>query len=69
MSEAKNEASELMPLLDCKCGSEAGKIGYMGGRSGKYRVSCMRSTCPAVVEVKGSKQDCADKWNEIQGAI
>jgi hypothetical protein len=52
-------------LLDCKCGFEAGRVGYAGGRSERWEIRCTNSKCPANV-AGGSKERAIELWNEMQ---
>ena len=66
--EIMSKTSHIKPV-NCKCSYEARAVGYCGGNTGKYRISCTCSFCPSVVEVTGKKEDCIDKWNQMQTSI
>jgi malonyl CoA-acyl carrier protein transacylase len=68
MREA-SENTDLSEMVNCKCGFEPNEVGYCGGRSGKWSVSCSNSNCPAVVVITGSKEDCVNRWNDMQSSI
>lgn len=65
MNEQANNAIESSTLLDCKCGFEAGKVGYMGGRSNRWAIRCTNSKCHANIAAD-SKERAEFIWNEMQ---
>lgn len=55
-------------LLNCKCGFEAGKLGYSGGRNGHWSVRCTSSRCPATAQ-DTKPSETAERWNNMQTSL